>query len=68
MASRVKTTLLEKVEALPTANDELQKARATLAEAQTAMAEKETALTTTQIQLQQDHTTLEGGTVLAGSG
>jgi chromosome segregation ATPase len=57
---RVKTALLEKDEALMTANDELQKARATLAEAQTAMVEKEVALSTAQAQLQQDRTTLEG--------
>jgi uncharacterized protein YgiM (DUF1202 family) len=57
---RVKTVLLEKEEALTTANDELQMARATLAEAQTALAEKETALVSVQTQLQQDHTTFEG--------
>jgi hypothetical protein len=42
---RVKIALLEKDEALATANDELQKARTALAEAQTAVAE-ETALAT----------------------
>jgi hypothetical protein len=52
--------LLEKEEALTTANDELQMARATLAEAQTALAEKETALISAQTQLQQDRTTFEG--------
>jgi hypothetical protein len=53
----VKATLLERDEAL-------QKARATLAEVQTAAAERETALAAVQAQLQQDHTTLEGGVVL----
>jgi hypothetical protein len=48
---RVKTALLEKDEALMTANDELQKARAALAEARTAMVEKEVALSTAQAQL-----------------
>jgi chromosome segregation ATPase len=57
---RVKTSLLEKDEAHATANGELQKVRAALAEAQIAMAEKKTALTTAQTQLQQDRTTLEG--------
>jgi DNA repair exonuclease SbcCD ATPase subunit len=57
---RVKTALLEKDEALATANRELQKACAALADAQTAMPEKETALATAQTQLQQDRATLEG--------
>jgi chromosome segregation ATPase len=57
---QVKTTLLEKDEALATASGELQKAHAALDEAQTAMAEKETALAMMQTQLQQDRTTLEG--------
>jgi hypothetical protein len=65
---RVKIALLEKDEALATANDELKKACAALAEAQTAVVEKETTLATAQTQLQQDRATLEGGTVLAGSG
>jgi hypothetical protein len=41
---KVKAVLLEKEEVLVTANVELQKVRATLAEAQTMMAQKETAL------------------------
>jgi Zn-dependent metalloprotease len=65
---RVKIALLEKDEALAMANDELKKVRAALAEAQTAVVEKESALATAQTQLQQDRATLEGGTVLAGSG
>jgi hypothetical protein len=44
VADRVKTVLLEKEEALATANGELQKTRAALAEAQTAVAKKEIAL------------------------
>jgi hypothetical protein len=43
---RVKTTLLEKDDALAMANGDLQKGRAARAEVQTAMAEKETVLTT----------------------
>jgi chromosome segregation ATPase len=50
---QVKATLLDRDEALATANDVLQKARAALAEVQTSMAQKEA-------QLQQDRTTLEG--------
>jgi Zn-dependent metalloprotease len=57
---RVKTVLLKKEGALATANGELQKVRATLAEAQTVVEEKETALASAQTQLQQDRTTLEG--------
>jgi chromosome segregation ATPase len=57
---QVKTALLEKNEALVTANDELQNACTALGKAQTAMVEKETALATAQIQLQQDRTTLKG--------
>jgi hypothetical protein len=57
---RVKAVLLERDEALAAANDDLQKACATLAEVQTAVAEKETALTMAQTQLQQDRATLEG--------
>jgi hypothetical protein len=41
---KVMAVLLEKEEVLVTANVELQKVRATLAEAQTMMAQKETAL------------------------
>jgi hypothetical protein len=41
---KVKAVLLEKDEVLVTANIELQKVRATLAEAQTMMAQKKTAL------------------------
>jgi hypothetical protein len=41
---RVKVVLLEKEEVLATANGELQKARAALAEAQTALARKESTL------------------------
>jgi hypothetical protein len=56
----VKAALLERDGAPAAAKSDLQKARAALAEAQTAAAEKETALASPQIQLQQDHTTLEG--------
>jgi hypothetical protein len=60
MVSRVKAVLLERDEAMATANDNLQKAHAALAEVQTTMAEMESALTTTQTKLQQDRATLEG--------
>jgi chromosome segregation ATPase len=60
VVDRVKTVPLEKEEAMATANSELHKARAALAEAQTVVAEKETALVSAQTQLQQDRTTLEG--------
>jgi chromosome segregation ATPase len=56
---RVKVVLLEKEEVLATANDELQKERAALAEAHTALAQKENALITAQTQLQQDRTQAE---------
>jgi hypothetical protein len=57
---RVKTALLERDEALATADGEQQKAHAALDDAQTTVVEKEIALTTVQTQLQQDRATLEG--------